>query len=58
MDAGKLCNRKVITTERDTTIRDAARLMRKHHVGSLIVTEEKAGITEPVGILTDSDIVM
>jgi CBS domain-containing protein len=58
MDAGKLCNRKVITTERGTTIRDAARLMRKHHVGCLIVTEEKAGITEPVGILTDRDIVM
>ena len=58
MNAGKLCKRDVITTRRGTTIRDAARLMRKHHVGSLIVTEEKAGVTEPVGILTDRDIVI
>jgi CBS domain-containing protein len=58
MDAGKLCKRDVITTQRNTSIRDAARLMRKHHVGSLIVTEEKSGVTEPVGILTDRDIVM
>jgi CBS domain-containing protein len=58
MSAGKLCKRNVITTHRDTTIRDAACLMRQHHVGCLIVTEEKAGITEPVGILTDRDIVM
>jgi len=58
MNAGKLCKRDVITTQRGTSIRDAARLMRKHHVGSLVVTEEKAGITEPVGILTDRDIVM
>jgi CBS domain-containing protein len=58
MNAGKLCSRNVITTHRDTTIRDAARLMREHHVGCLIVTEEKSGVTEPVGILTDRDIVM
>ena len=58
MTAGKLCKRKVITTRRDTTIREAARLMRKHHVGCLVVTGEEAGKTEPVGILTDRDIVM
>ena len=58
MNAGTLCKRDVITTPRTTSIQDAARLMRKHHVGSLIVTEEKSGVTEPVGILTDRDIVM
>jgi len=58
MTAGKLCKRKVITTRRDTTIREAARLMRKHHVGCLVVIGEDAGKTEPVGILTDRDIVM
>jgi CBS domain-containing protein len=58
MSAGKLCKRNVITTSRDTTIREAARLMRKHHVGCLVITEAKAGRTEPVGMLTDRDIVM
>lgn len=58
MSAGKICNRNVTTTHRDSTIREAAQLMRTHHVGCLVVTEEKSGITEPVGILTDRDIVM
>ena len=58
MTTGKLCKRDVITIHRDATIRDAARLMRKHHVGCLVITEAKAGRTEPVGILTDRDIVM
>jgi CBS domain-containing protein len=58
MTTGKLCKRDVITTHRDATIREAARLMRKHHVGCLVITEAKDGRTEPVGILTDRDIVM
>ena len=58
MTTGKLCKRDVITIHRDATIREAARLMRKHHVGCLVITEAKAGRTEPVGILTDRDIVM
>ena len=58
MNAGELCNRNVVTTGRDTSIIDAARLMRDHHVGSLVVVEEKDGHTEPAGILTDRDIVI
>jgi len=58
MSAGQLCKRNVITTQRDCTIREAAQLMRKHHVGCLVITEEKSGKTEPVGIVTDRDIVM
>ena len=58
MNAGELCNREVVTTGRDTGITEAAKLMRDHHVGSLVVVEEKDGRPEPVGILTDRDIVM
>jgi CBS domain-containing protein len=58
MNAGELCNREVITTGRDTGITEAAKLMRDHHVGSLVVVEEKEGRPEPVGILTDRDIVI
>jgi CBS domain-containing protein len=58
MNAGELCNREVVTTGRDTGIIEAAKLMRDHHVGSLVVVEEKDGRPEPVGILTDRDIVM
>ena len=58
MNAGELCNRNVVTTERETGIAEAARLMRDHHVGSLIVVENRDGRAEPVGILTDRDIVI
>ena len=58
MKTGELCNREVITASRDTSIAEAARLMRDHHVGSLIIVESRDGRTEPVGILTDRDIVI
>jgi CBS domain-containing protein len=47
----------VAVAEPDTSARVAAQLMRKHHVGALIVvdSEEK---TRPVGIVTDRDLVL
>lgn len=58
MSVGEYCNREVIITDRDTTILEAAKLMRQHHVGSLIVVDEQNGKKMPVGILTDRDIVV
>jgi len=58
MKTGELCNRSVVTSTRDSSILDAARLMRDQHVGSLVVVDESGGQMEPVGILTDRDIVI
>ena len=58
MNAGELCNRQVIAASRDTNISEAAQLMRDKHVGSLIVVEERNNHVQPVGILTDRDIVI
>jgi signal-transduction protein with cAMP-binding, CBS, and nucleotidyltransferase domain len=58
MKAGELCNREVITATRETTIPEAARLMRDHHVGSLVIVESREGCMEPVGIITDRDLVI
>ncbi len=58
MQAGQLCNRTVITATPDTSILEAAQLMRENHVGSLIVIKDKDGHAEPVGIITDRDIVI
>ena len=58
MNAGELCNREVITATRDMSILEASRLMREHHVGSLIIVEEVSGHARPTGILTDRDIVI
>ena len=58
MNAGELCNREVVFVYRDTRLVEAARLMREHHVGSLVVVVERLSERVPVGILTDRDIVV
>lgn len=59
MPIGEICNREVVFTRRDTTILEAAQLMRRHHVGNLVVVDERSGTRLlPVGVLTDRDIVI
>jgi len=58
MKVGKACSRKPVTARADIDIIEAARLMRKHHVGTLIITEDRDGISTPVGIVTDRDLVV
>lgn len=58
MPVGELCNREVVITEKSTVVTEAARLMRTHHVGDLVVVEEREGRRIPVGIVTDRDIVV
>ncbi|HWR78397.1 MAG TPA: CBS domain-containing protein [Thiobacillus sp.] len=58
MAVGEICNRDVVIAEKILSVVDAAQLMRKHHVGDLVVVEEKDGRKHPVGIVTDRDIVV
>ena len=58
MAVGEICNREVVVAEKALSVVAAAQLMRKHHVGDLVVVEEKAGRKHPVGIVTDRDIVV
>jgi predicted transcriptional regulator len=55
---GEICNREVVVTTRDATVADAARLMRDHHVGTVIIAEPRDGAQRPVGIITDRDLVV
>ena len=57
MTAGEFCTRQVITIHGDDTLVEAAQRIRKHHVGTLIVVDEKDGQRMPVGLLTDRDLV-
>lgn len=57
MRTGQVCNRTVVVVARDTTLADAAKLMREHHVGSLVVAQNTYG-RKPVGIVTDRDMVV
>ena len=58
MSIGEICNRDVVVIERDATVQEAARLMRRHHVGALVVTRDLEGVRVPVGLITDRDIVI
>ncbi|MEW6521765.1 MAG: CBS domain-containing protein [Thermodesulfobacteriota bacterium] len=58
MTVGEFCNREVVVAERDTSIIEAAKLMRQYHVGDLVVVDRSGGMTMPVGIITDRDIVV
>jgi CBS domain-containing protein len=58
MSVGNFCNREVVIARRDESIQDLARLMRRHHVGSILVCEESHGKNKPVGIVTDRDLVV
>ena len=58
MPISEICNREVIIVQRETTANEAAKLMRQHHVGSVVVVEEINGVRMPVGIVTDRDLVV
>ena len=55
---GSFCVRDVVTVTSDTTVAEAATLMRQHHVGALPVVKGDADSRVPVGMLTDRDIVI
>jgi CBS domain-containing protein len=58
MNVSELSNPFVVVAQRTTPVTDAARLMREHHVGSLVVVDESGKGRVPVGMLTDRDIVV
>jgi CBS domain-containing protein len=57
MSVGDLCSRDTVVAQRVTTLVEAARLMREHHVGCLVVVEESSAGQVPVGVITDRDLV-
>lgn len=58
MQLKDLCVLDVACCTRDIPVTAAARLMREQHTGSLIVIDNADEEREPVGIITDRDIVV
>jgi CBS domain-containing protein len=58
MPISEICNREVIIVQSDSAVLEAAQLMRQHHVGDVVVVEERGGVRVPVGIVTDRDLVV
>jgi CBS domain-containing protein len=52
-----LCTPDVVSCTADCSALHAARLMRQHHVGDVIVIEDAESVS-PVGVVTDRDIVV
>ena len=51
MSAGEYCNRDVVIVESSEPIQTAVDLMRKHHVGDVVVVNKENGSTRPIGII-------
>lgn len=58
MQVGDLCKRQVISIDENGTLAEAARLMRQHHVGALVVTSSDAKGKHVCGLVTDRDLVL
>lgn len=58
MNVGNICVPSVATCEQHYSASDIARLMRKHHVGDLVVVKTEDGQRRPLGMVTDRDLVM
>jgi CBS domain-containing protein len=58
MPISEICNREVVFMQRDNTVLEAAQLMRQHHVGDVVVIEDRNKVRVPVGIVTDRDLVV
>jgi CBS domain-containing protein len=58
MFIGEICNRDVIVAGKDASIAEIAQLMREHHVGSIVITDQQNDLHIPVGLVTDRDLVI
>src|SRR5262245_10820200 len=54
MSVGQICQHQVDQVDVEDTVREAARRMSQHAVGTLIIVNHQQ---EPVGIVTDRDII-
>lgn len=58
MRVGHFCNREVVIAQGDESVKDAAELMRRYHVGDLVIVESLEEKRIPIGIVTDRDLVI
>lgn len=53
-----LCTPDTVSCPPDRSALHAARLMREHHVGDVIIVEDAEAGRAPIGVVTDRDIVV
>jgi CBS domain-containing protein len=57
MRTGDVCRTQVVTAPPTAALPEVAKLMRRHHVGSVVVVDANDA-KKPLGIVTDRDIVV
>jgi len=57
MKVGEMCSRGVVSVFESASLRDVATLMKERHVGTVVVIAKSPVTPQPVGIITDRDIV-
>ena len=58
MPVSEICSREAIFVQPHNTVLEAARLMREHHVGDVVVAECRDGVMVKMGIVTEHDLVV
>ena len=58
MTIGTICTRETVIAKKDDTIVTVAQLMRRHHVGDIVIVKEGEAENVPIGIVTDRDLVV
>ena len=58
MKVDRVYSRNVVGTTRSASLSSAAELMRRHHVGALLVTDDPPEEANAVGFITDRDVVV
>lgn len=58
MPISECCSIGVVCCKADASIPEIAHLMRKHHVGDVVVVRHEEDARIPIGIITDRDIVV
>ncbi|HJU71449.1 MAG TPA: CBS domain-containing protein [Paucimonas sp.] len=58
MPISECCNLGVVCCGPGASLPEVAALMRRHHVGDVVVVEQKDEARMPIGVVTDRDIVI
>lgn len=53
----KFMTKKVITANVDQTIQSVCKMMHENHIGSIVIVKRGIDGNEPLGIITESDII-
>lgn len=56
MDTGSICSRHLVSIDASQPLQQAARLMREHHVGAVVVTSSGAEGLQVDGVVSDRDL--